>query len=882
MNFKYTVRTSLPETFILIRISVLVIFNLLVCQGILAVTAYPYAIDSPQPDGKVVRITMMGDEWVRWAETSDHFTLLRNSRGAWEYAVKDRRGEIVPSGFLAHDPADRDPVETSFLAGIEQKLSFSAAQIGILRSVRSQQNNRAVSGYPTNGTINQLMILIGFADKPFTRTQTDFASLMNQVNFNGTGSFRDFYLQNSYGQLTVNTVVSGIYVADHNMAYYGTNVPFDDYRVGELVLEAVNKADPYVNYADFDNDNDGNVDGIYMIYAGYGEEAGGGADAIWAHASSITPVVRDGKNVSKYACSAELRGNSGTDITGIGVICHEFGHSLGAPDYYDTDYAVNGEYDGTGQWDMMAGGSWNNSGDIPAHHNPFTKYMYYNWLTPVVVSTAQELTLRNIRDFPDVYRINTTTANEYFLCENRQPVGFNAYCPGHGMIIYHVDGTYINAHFNPNDINSGPHQGMFPMSAVATTSNGVMTSAVDMINVPGCPWPGTENKTLFSDATTPWSKSWAGNNTSKPFLSIAESGGNIVFCLISCDVNKPGSLTATPVSSTQINLSWTKNPSGNPVLIAVNTINSFGTPVNGTSYSAGNPIAGGGNVIYTGADLSCTHDDLSPATAYYYKAWSVMSGNIYSAGIISNGTTFCILPYTQPFQEVTMPVYWSQVDHQGSGQIWQFGTMTGYGSSNPALDGNYAFLNSDAYGEGGTQDADLVSPALDLTDLTAVTLQFDHYFRQYNAATGTLSYSINNGTTWMPVQQWTSSTSNPATFSQVIPAVAGQAQVKFKWNFSGSWEYYWALDNVSVTGLHGPTWTGAFSSDWNTAGNWLGDIVPGQLNNVIIPLTGRNPVVNTPAGSPATCRRLTIQPGAVLTINPGKALQVNGTLTIQP
>ena len=85
--------------------------------------------------------------------------------------------------------------------------------------------------------------------------------------------------------------------------------------------------------------------------------------------------------MQKYSCSAELRGNSGSYLTRIGVICHEFGHVLGAPDYYDVDYTTGGSFEGMGDWCIMAGGSWNNNGATPAHHNGFTKVALYDWAT---------------------------------------------------------------------------------------------------------------------------------------------------------------------------------------------------------------------------------------------------------------------------------------------------------------------------------------------------------------------------------------------------------------------------------------------------------------------------------------------------------------------
>ena len=152
--------------------------------------------------------------------------------------------------------------------------------------MRSAENAMQQS-YPTTGNRKLLCILIGFTDKSFTKTQAEFNNLFNQVGYStggATGSVKDYYLENSYGQFNLTVDVAGPYTASNTMAYYGGNDGSgNDLRPRELVREAVLLADPYVNYADYDNDNDGYVDGIYVIYAGYGEEAGGGANAIWAH-----------------------------------------------------------------------------------------------------------------------------------------------------------------------------------------------------------------------------------------------------------------------------------------------------------------------------------------------------------------------------------------------------------------------------------------------------------------------------------------------------------------------------------------------------------------------------------------------------------------------
>ncbi len=82
-------------------------------------------------------------------------------------------------------------------------------------------------------------------------------------------------------------------------------------------------------------------------------------------------------------------------MTNIGVICHEFGHILGSPDFYDTNYEIVGSYDGTGQWDLMASGSWNGNGAIPPHQNGYIKTMIYNWAPLVTLEEPDKIILEN-------------------------------------------------------------------------------------------------------------------------------------------------------------------------------------------------------------------------------------------------------------------------------------------------------------------------------------------------------------------------------------------------------------------------------------------------------------------------------------------------------
>ena len=158
------------------------------------------------------------------------------------------------------------------------------------------------------------------------------------------------------------------------------------------------------------------------------------------------------------------------------------------------------------------------------------------------------------------------------------------------------------------------------------------------------------------------------------------------------------------------------------------------------------------------------------------------------------------IPFSQDFNASTsLPTAWTIVDHQGNGQVWTFGT---HGSGLSGADGNYAYLNSDGYGSGNTQNADLVTPKIDMSNASDITLSFSHYYRHYSSGStsATLSYSIDGGANWVQIQQWVADTSNPASFNQAVPALNGQSNVKLKWNFTGSWGYYWDIDDILITG----------------------------------------------------------------------------------
>jgi hypothetical protein len=113
-------------------------------------------------------------------------------------------------------------------------------------------------------------------------------------------------------------------------------------------------------------------------------------------------------------------------------------------------------------------------------------------------------------------------------------------------------------------------------------------------------------------------------------------------------VINPGSFTATPVSSSAIDLLWTLNGANDNVMVAWSTDGNFGTPANGSNYNPGSTITGGGTVIYNGNGTSFSHTGLNPLTHYFYKAWSVDGNIAYSQGVTDDTFTFAHEPDNHP------------------------------------------------------------------------------------------------------------------------------------------------------------------------------------------------------------------------------------------
>ena len=219
----------------------------------------------------------------------------------------------------------------------------------------------------------------------------------------------------------------------------------------------------------------------------------------------------------------------GKKISNIGVICHELGHALGANDYYDTNYAVEGSYEGTGEWDIMASGSWNDDGRLPPNFNPYVRTHDFGWEKQILISSEEAFVLpmhSNNADGNVVYRLNTTANNDYFLLENRQQHDFDVSLPGEGLMIYHVHPNIDNFSSN-NSINNTNPQGFYPVCASGSRPS---SKQYGHINSGECPFPGTRLVSTFTPNTNPAAKAWDGSHAQFSLNGIRQQqDGSITF-----------------------------------------------------------------------------------------------------------------------------------------------------------------------------------------------------------------------------------------------------------------------------------------------------------------------------------------------------------------
>lgn len=426
-----------------------------------------------QVDGTILKVMTVGDEHFNYALTDDGIPLLPHDGNYYYARIEDN--QLVATSVLAHEKGLRKDREELVAAALQQ-----------VRQLQRQKEIHVSSkpfgqGFGTTweGKKKGLVVLVEFEDMAFKNPkdvltlrprENDVKSLYENMlnkegytNNNGAiGSVHDYFLDQSNGKFDLTFDVIGPVKLKHPYKYYGERTSRqNDANAPQMIIDACNAIKKQVDFRQYDWDGDGEVEQVYVVYAGEGEATGGNANTIWPHKYSLSDAGLDaltfnGITINTYACSneiirAQLNGKERVFYSGIGTICHEFSHCLGLPDFYDTR---GGNNVGSGRYDLMCAGSYNGGpesimnayngtgiGTVPAGYDAYEK-AYMGWLKPITLDDkAMEVkNMKGLSEGGDAYFLyNPDTKNEYYILENRTPHRWDSELPGHGLMMFHID-----------------------------------------------------------------------------------------------------------------------------------------------------------------------------------------------------------------------------------------------------------------------------------------------------------------------------------------------------------------------------------------------------------------------------------------------------------
>ncbi len=319
-----------------------------------------------------------------------------------------------------------------------------------------------------------LVLLVDFPDHQHQYASVSFDSL---IYYDNTISLRDYYRAASFQRFTISQsslVTDWQRIAQTYSFFIGDSFGFYPGAFPQnaqgMVWAACSLADPLVDFRQFDEDLDDTVDVIFVVHAGPGAEEGfpGYTNHVWSHQWQLSNtgtgcpgayLTDDGVYVDHYSMEPE-RFELYTGRITVGVFAHEFGHILGLPDLYDTDYSTKG----IGLFGLMGAGSWGRAderqlpGSSPSHLCAWSKYQL-GFVVPVGVDRFGVNKLEN-QTIPCAscnavaYRLLEDpggpdweypgTMGEYFMVENRFRIGFDQSLPGDGLLILHVDDSRVS------------------------------------------------------------------------------------------------------------------------------------------------------------------------------------------------------------------------------------------------------------------------------------------------------------------------------------------------------------------------------------------------------------------------------------------------------
>ncbi|MCR4582193.1 MAG: M6 family metalloprotease domain-containing protein [Prevotella sp.] len=390
-------------------------------------------------DGKQVWATLIGDEYGHaWSDQQGTLYAETAQRGIYQ--------TIDIHTFNSHQEARRTQRNAS--------------------RARYRQRAKAYNGFSNyTGKKRGLIILVNFADTKLQpgNDSAFYCRMANEEGFDEgdfDGSLRDYFFCQSNNQFDITFDVVGPVTVSEGYAYYGKNLKNgDDERAEVMIMEACQLADSLVYFSDYDWDGDGEVENFYVIYAGRGESDGGDSETIWAHqwdlkSSPYGEILElDGVLINTYACGQELAFDD--KAYGIGLICHEFSHCLGLPDFYNTN---TGSSSTLAQWSLMDYGIYNNNAYTPCNFTAYERWQC-GWANPIEL-TGDSLRVEGMVSqdaHGDCYvYFNPADSTETLLISYIRKEGWDTYAKGEGLMVMHVD--YDKKKWEENTPNNDKNQ----------------------------------------------------------------------------------------------------------------------------------------------------------------------------------------------------------------------------------------------------------------------------------------------------------------------------------------------------------------------------------------------------------------------------------------
>lgn len=526
-----------------------------------AVPAYRQVVRRIQPDGTEVSVRLQGDERRHLLSTADGIALMEDAEGYLRYARIDEGRLSCQGSPVAHDADNRSVEERAYVAQLAP-IDLSMLQTaGNPRRAPQDFDSEVikVGNFPTQGNVRALFLLVEFSDVKFSIDASYFDRIMNEegnTDSNSMGSARDYYIAQSGGLFQPTFDVVGPVTLNHTQKYYGENSYWGGDKQSELMIrDAAQAAHDRlgVDFSQYDYDDNGKVDMVYVLYAGRGENYGASSDCVWPHKYELSAagidLTLDGKKVDTYACSCELYGTEGQDPTGIGTFCHEFSHVLGLADHYNTQEQANMML---GRYDLMDYGCYNDSTYTPCNYTAFERYSV-NWMDLDEIHTpGTGYELENVATSYHAYKLQTPNPQEWFVLETRLMQGWDEFIPSQGMMITHVDYDYTN--WALNRVNDGATPGYCIVPA--DNSRSYTDDTKDLYPLPGrgIVMPGV---TSFTDETRPSQQTYDGQNTNRWVTNIKLREDSVVtFDFMTNSIGSPELLPVTSVWRTGFTAEW--------------------------------------------------------------------------------------------------------------------------------------------------------------------------------------------------------------------------------------------------------------------------------------------------------------------------------------